>query len=67
MLKQIIAAQDSDPWITASAVFGLYPANAVGDDIALYADESRDKPLMRWKQPAPTTRAPFRQTALLPE
>ena len=48
MLKQIIAAQDSDPWITASAVFGLYPANAVGDDIALYADESRDKPLMRW-------------------
>ena len=48
MLKEIIAAQDNDPWITANAVFGLYPANAVGDDIELYADESRNKPLMRW-------------------
>ena len=48
MLGQIIAAQDSDPWITANAVFGLYPANAAGDDIELYADEARSKPLMTW-------------------
>jgi 5-methyltetrahydrofolate--homocysteine methyltransferase len=44
MLKQLIA----EKWITANAVFGLYPANAVGDDIELYADESRSEKLMAW-------------------
>jgi 5-methyltetrahydrofolate--homocysteine methyltransferase len=44
MLEQIIREQ----WITANAVFGLYPANAVGDDIELYADESRSEKLMAW-------------------
>jgi 5-methyltetrahydrofolate--homocysteine methyltransferase len=48
MLAQIIAAQRSDPWISANAVFGLYPANAVGDDIELYADEARSEKLMTW-------------------
>jgi 5-methyltetrahydrofolate--homocysteine methyltransferase len=37
MLKQIIA----EKWLTARAVFGLFPANAVGDDVEVYADESR--------------------------
>ena len=31
--------------LTARAIVGLYPANAVGDDIVLYADESRSTPL----------------------
>ena len=31
--------------LAARAVVGLYPANAVGDDIVLYADESRNDPL----------------------
>ncbi len=44
MLEQLIA----EKWITANAVFGLYPANAVGDDIELYADESRSETLMAW-------------------
>jgi 5-methyltetrahydrofolate--homocysteine methyltransferase len=44
MLAQIIA----EKWITANAVFGLYPANAVGDDIELYSDESRAQKLMSW-------------------
>ena len=44
MLEQIIREQ----WITANAVFGLYPANAVGDDIELYADEARSETLMAW-------------------
>ena len=44
MLQQIIA----EKWISANAVFGLFPANAVGDDIAFYADESRATPLMTW-------------------
>ena len=29
--------------IAARAVYGLFPANAVGDDIELYADDKRDK------------------------
>ncbi|HKK04608.1 MAG TPA: vitamin B12 dependent-methionine synthase activation domain-containing protein, partial [Gammaproteobacteria bacterium] len=41
MLKQII----EEKWLAASAVIGLFPANAVGDDVELYADESRAKPL----------------------
>jgi len=28
--------------VTARAVYGLFPANAVGDDIELYADDKRD-------------------------
>jgi len=38
MLKQII----SEKWLTANAVVGLYPANAVSDDdIAIYENENR--------------------------
>jgi 5-methyltetrahydrofolate--homocysteine methyltransferase len=37
MLERIIAER----WLTANAVVGLYPANAVGDDIEVYTDESR--------------------------
>ncbi len=37
MLKQLVAER----WLTARAVVGLFPANAVGDDIELYTDESR--------------------------
>jgi 5-methyltetrahydrofolate--homocysteine methyltransferase len=45
MLQQIIAGK----WLTANAVFGLFPANAAGDDIVFYADEARAKPLMTWR------------------
>ncbi len=31
--------------ITARGVYGLFPANALGDDVALYTDESRTKVL----------------------
>ena len=37
MLKKII----SEKWITASGVVGIWPANAVGDDVELYTDETR--------------------------
>jgi 5-methyltetrahydrofolate--homocysteine methyltransferase len=40
MLKQII----EEKWLTANAVVGFWPANSMGDDIELYADESRKKP-----------------------
>ncbi len=41
MLDRIVAER----WLRAEAVIGLFPANAVGDDVHLYADERRDKPL----------------------
>ena len=44
MLKKIIANR----WLTANAVVGLYPAQRVGDDIVLYADETRQQPVMTW-------------------
>jgi 5-methyltetrahydrofolate--homocysteine methyltransferase len=34
--------------ITARAVYGLFPANAVGDDVELYTDESRANVLERF-------------------
>jgi 5-methyltetrahydrofolate--homocysteine methyltransferase len=34
--------------ITARGVYGLFPANAVGDDVELYADEKRDKVIERF-------------------
>ena len=45
MLKKMVEGR----WLTASAVIGLYPANRLGDDdIALYADESRQQPVLVW-------------------
>ncbi len=37
MLDKVI----EERWLEARAVVGLFPANAVGDDIEVYADESR--------------------------
>ena len=36
-----------DRLVTARAVVGFYPANAIGDDIALYADPSRSRTVGR--------------------
>ncbi|MEF8712535.1 MAG: methionine synthase [Accumulibacter sp.] len=44
MLQRIV----SEKWLSANAVFGLFPANAVGDDIEIYADESRSEQLLSW-------------------
>ncbi len=37
MLDQIV----DEHWLTANGVFGFFPANAVGDDIEVYADDDR--------------------------
>ncbi|MGJ5092453.1 methionine synthase [Bradyrhizobium oligotrophicum] len=37
MLERIV----DEKWFTARAVIGFWPANAVGDDIVLYADDGR--------------------------
>src|SRR5699024_6223490 len=39
MLDHII----EEKWLTEKGVNGLFPANAVGDDIAIYTDESRSE------------------------
>jgi 5-methyltetrahydrofolate--homocysteine methyltransferase len=39
MLQKII----DEKWFQANAVFGLFPANSIGDDIEIYSDESRTK------------------------
>jgi 5-methyltetrahydrofolate--homocysteine methyltransferase len=44
MLQRLIEGR----WLTASGVIGLYPANSVGDNIEIYADESRTEKLMTW-------------------
>ncbi|MET0311205.1 MAG: methionine synthase, partial [Burkholderiaceae bacterium] len=45
MLKRLVEGR----WLTANAVIGFYPANAVdSDDIALYTDESRTERAMTW-------------------
>jgi 5-methyltetrahydrofolate--homocysteine methyltransferase len=45
MLRRIIDGR----WLTANAVFGLFPAAAVNDDdIEIYADESGKRTLMTW-------------------
>ena len=36
---------EQERWLTANAVLGFFPANGVGDDIEVYADESRGEPL----------------------
>ena len=41
MLKLLI----DDKWLKANAIVGLFPANAVGDDIEVYDDESRQQVL----------------------
>jgi len=37
MLKRLVA----EKWLTANAVIGFWPANALGDDIELYVDKER--------------------------
>jgi 5-methyltetrahydrofolate--homocysteine methyltransferase len=41
MLDKIIAER----WFRASAVVGFWPANTQGDDVELYGDETRHKPI----------------------
>ncbi len=41
MLKRII----DERWLVARGVVGLWPANSIGDDVELYADDSRGKVL----------------------
>ncbi|MCM8593783.1 methionine synthase [Accumulibacter sp.] len=46
--RTMLATIVSENWLRARAVFGLFPANSIGDDIEIYADESRSRNLMTW-------------------
>ncbi|HEY5993368.1 MAG TPA: methionine synthase [Gallionellaceae bacterium] len=55
MLKKIIA----EKWLSANAVFGLFPANSVhGDDIEIYADDKRKQVAMTWHNLRQQTKKP---------
>ena len=45
MLREIINGR----WLTAAGVIALLPANAVGDDIEIYADETRASAALTWR------------------
>ena len=44
MLKQVVEGR----WLTANGVVALLPANAIGDDIEMYNDESRSNSALFW-------------------
>jgi 5-methyltetrahydrofolate--homocysteine methyltransferase len=44
LLKRIVA----EKLLTANGVYGFFPANAVGDDVELYTDETRSQVLARF-------------------
>ena len=55
MLTKII----KEKWLTANAVFGLFPANSVNsDDIEIYTDESRSQVAMTWHNLRQQTKKP---------
>jgi 5-methyltetrahydrofolate--homocysteine methyltransferase len=55
MLKKIV----KEKWLSANAVFGLFPANSVNsDDIQIYTDEKRNKVAMTWHNLRQQTKKP---------
>ncbi len=63
MLDRII----KEKWFTARATIGFWPANAEGDDIVVYADETRSKKIATLPHAAPATgeaRRPLQRRAV---
>ena len=56
--QQMLARVIAERWLTASAVVGFYPANADGDDIVIFTDESRHTRLFTWYGLRQQTRKP---------
>jgi 5-methyltetrahydrofolate--homocysteine methyltransferase len=44
LLEKIVKGQ----WLQADGVVAFYPANAIGDDIVFYGDETREHPVFVW-------------------
>ncbi|MDF2827344.1 MAG: hypothetical protein K0R01_627, partial [Mycobacterium sp.] len=45
--QEMLDTMIKEKWLTANGVIGFFPANAVGDDIEVYTDESRTEVLTR--------------------
>ncbi|MEW5812387.1 MAG: methionine synthase [Actinomycetota bacterium] len=45
--QEMLDTAIKEKWLTANGVIGFFPANAVGDDIEVYTDESRSEVLTR--------------------
>ena len=43
--QQMLDTLIKEKWLTANAVIGFFPANAVGDDVEVYTDETRTEVL----------------------
>ena len=41
--QQLLEKMVSEKWIEPRGVYGFFPANRIGDDVELYADESRSR------------------------
>ncbi len=54
MLERIIAER----WLTANAVVAFFPANAVGEDIEIYTDDTRRQVAFTWNGLRQQTRKP---------
>ncbi|MDD2744603.1 MAG: methionine synthase, partial [Rhodocyclaceae bacterium] len=46
--KEMLSKIVSENWLTARAVFGLYPAKSENEDIIIFSDETRSTELTRW-------------------
>ena len=46
--KEMLAQLVKEKWLTAKARFGIFPANAIGDDIEVYTDKDREKVQATW-------------------
>jgi len=55
MLERCIAER----WLTANGALAFFPANAVGDDIEIYADDSRREVLFTWHGLRQQTKKPI--------
>ncbi len=44
--EKVLEQMVREKWVRAHAVCGLFPANAEGDDILVFADESRETPVV---------------------
>ena len=56
--QEMLAKVIQEKWLQANAVFGIYPANAVDDDIEVYTDESRSEVRMVWPNLRQQTKQP---------
>ena len=54
MLERIV----NERWLKANGAVAFYPANSVGDDIEVYADESREDVLFTWRGLRQQTKKP---------